>query len=89
MASLTRSRGQIVLAVVFTLLGLNAWAQVFNAVIGDGGDPAALVVLQIIVGASGLAAPANRCCRHVGPMCGGARRCHSRKCCLVLFCGGR
>lgn len=56
MASLTRSRGQIVLAVVFTLLGLNAWAQVFNAVIGDGGDPAALVVLQIIVGASGLAA---------------------------------
>ena len=52
---MARSRGSIVLVVLFTLLGLNAWAQVIDAIIG-GGDPTALVILQVLVGAAGIAA---------------------------------
>lgn len=53
---MARSRGRLVLAVVFTLLGLNAWAQVINASIGGSDDPAMLTLLQTLVGTTGIAA---------------------------------
>lgn len=53
---MARSRGRILLTVVFTLFGLNAWAQVINAAIGGGDDPMALIILQTLVGAAGIAA---------------------------------
>ena len=51
-----RSRASIILVVVFTLFGLNAWVQVINAIIGGSDDPRALVILQILVGTAGIAA---------------------------------
>jgi hypothetical protein len=53
---MARSRGSILLVAVFTLFGLNAWAQVLHAVMGGGGDPTALVMLQTLVGSAGIAA---------------------------------
>lgn len=53
---MARSRGRILLAVVFTVFGLNAWAQVFNAAIGGSDDPTALIILQTLVGTTGIAA---------------------------------
>lgn len=53
---MARSRGSIILVVIFTLFGLNAWVQVINAIIGGGDDPAALVILQTLVGTAGIAA---------------------------------
>ena len=53
---MARSRGSIILVVVFTLFGLNAWVQVINAAIGGSDDPMALVILQTLVGTAGTAA---------------------------------
>jgi hypothetical protein len=53
---MSRSRGSIILVVVFTLFGLNAWVQVINAIIGGSDDPTALVILQTLVGTAGIAA---------------------------------
>jgi hypothetical protein len=50
------SRGTIALGVVFLLLALNALAQGVLAVLGESGDPAALVALQACIGLAGLAA---------------------------------
>lgn len=54
--AMARSRGSIILVVIFTLFGLNAWVQVLNAIIGGSDDPTALVVLQTLVGTAGIAA---------------------------------
>lgn len=51
-----RARGQIVLAVLFTLLALNAWLQCALVVLGHSDDPTLLAVLQALVGAAGAAA---------------------------------
>ena len=51
-----RSRGTTVLAVVFLLLGLNALAQSALRVSGGSDDPPTLAVLQLVIGATGLAA---------------------------------
>ena len=53
---MARSRGSVILVAVFTLFGLNAWAQVINRIIGGSGDPTALVILQTLVGTAGIAA---------------------------------
>jgi hypothetical protein len=53
---MARSRVSIFLVVVFTLFGLNAWVQVIDVLAGGGGDPAALVMLQTLVGTAGIAA---------------------------------
>lgn len=53
---MVRSRGSIILVVLFTLFGLNAWVQVINTIIGGSDDPAALVILQTLVGTAGIAA---------------------------------
>lgn len=53
---MARSRGSIILVVVFTLFGLNAWVQVINSIIGGSDDPMALVILQTLVGTAGIAA---------------------------------
>ena len=53
---MARSRGSIILVVVFTLFGLNAWVQVINSIIGRNDDPTALVILQVLVGTAGIAA---------------------------------
>src|SRR5688500_5735341 len=54
--TMARSRGSIVLVVVFTLFGLNAWAQVIRAAVGGSEDPTALIILQTLVGTAGIAA---------------------------------
>jgi hypothetical protein len=45
-----RSRGRVVLAVVFVLFALNAWMQVVLVPLGRSGDPPALTLLQSVVG---------------------------------------
>ena len=49
-------RGRVVLAVIFALLALNAFAQVAVALAGGSGDPPPLVWLQALVGAVASAA---------------------------------
>ena len=56
MASTRPSRGRIALAAVLALLSLNALAQVVLVALGRSDDPAPLVALQMLVGASGAAA---------------------------------
>ena len=51
-----RPTGRVVLAVLFALLALNAWAQVLLVPFGRSGDPLALTVLQALVGTAGAAA---------------------------------
>ena len=51
-----RSRIRHLIAALFVLLGLNAWWQVVLALLGDGGDPQALILLQLVVGATAAAA---------------------------------
>jgi hypothetical protein len=46
----------VVLAVVFALFALNAWAQVALVPLGRTDDPPALTALQALVGAAGAAA---------------------------------
>lgn len=43
--------GRRILAVVFALLALNAWAQVVLVLVGRSGDPGLLTALQALVGA--------------------------------------
>ena len=49
-------RGRVVLAGVFLLLALNAWAQVLLVPLGRSGDPPALTGLQTMIGIAGTAA---------------------------------
>jgi len=51
-----RARGRIVLTVIFTLLALNAWAQVMLVLLGRSDDPPALTALQAMIGVAGGAA---------------------------------
>jgi len=51
-----RSRVRAALAVLFVLLGLNAWTQVALDLTGNGGEPPPLIALQALVGASAAAA---------------------------------
>jgi peptidoglycan/LPS O-acetylase OafA/YrhL len=51
-----RSRGRMVLAVVFALLALSAWWQVVNDVMDRANEPAILTGWQVLVGATGAAA---------------------------------
>jgi hypothetical protein len=51
-----RPRGRIVPAVVFGVLGLNAWAQVALVLLGRTSRPPALVALQALIGAAAAAA---------------------------------
>ena len=44
-----------IVAVVFLLFGLNAFAQMAATLFGSGGDPLLLVLLQTLVGAAGIA----------------------------------
>jgi hypothetical protein len=53
---MSRSRGSIILVIVFTLFGLNALVQAIRATIGGSDDPTALVILQTLVGTAGIAA---------------------------------
>ena len=46
----------IIQAVVFGLLGLNAWGQVVSVLLGRSDDPPVLTALQFAVGAAGVAA---------------------------------
>ena len=50
------SRGRMILAVLYALLALNAWAQVLVAPFGMSDDPPALMALQALIGACGAAA---------------------------------
>ncbi len=47
---------RIVLAVLFALLALNAWAQVVLTALGLSDDPAPLFILQLLSGAASAAA---------------------------------
>lgn len=49
-------RGRAVLAVVFWILALNAFAQVLLRLGGGSSDPAPLVGLQVLIGAAATAA---------------------------------
>lgn len=49
-------RGRVVLAGVFLLLALNAWAQVLLVPLGRSDDPASLTILQSLIGLAGTAA---------------------------------
>jgi hypothetical protein len=52
-----RSRGRVVLTLVFALLALNAWVQVvLRVLLGASADPAALTILQALIGLAGGAA---------------------------------
>ena len=51
-----RFDGSLVLAVVFALFALNAWAQVALVAVGRSDDPPALTGFQALVGAAGAAA---------------------------------
>ena len=51
-----RSRGRLVLTIVFALLAANALLQVLLALLGRSDDPAALTALQALVGGTGTAA---------------------------------
>jgi hypothetical protein len=48
-------RSRTVLAVVYALLALNAWAQALLPLIGRSDDPPALTAWQALVGATGAA----------------------------------
>ena len=50
-----RSVGSIVLTVIFALLAANAWVQVALVPLGESRDPATLMVLQLLVGATAAA----------------------------------
>ena len=50
---------RIAFAIIFALLGLNAWAQVLLTVAGRTGDPPALFILQFLSGAAAAAAAAG------------------------------
>jgi len=56
MAAVRRPPGRVALTVIFAALALNAWAQVLLVPLGRTSDPLPLVVLQALIGASGLAA---------------------------------
>ena len=45
----------LTVTVIFTLLALNAWAQVLFAVIGSGDDPLALLAMQTAIGGTAAA----------------------------------
>src|SRR5687768_17180924 len=51
-----RSRATVVLAMAFTLFGLNALAEVVLALVGRSDDPAALSLLQAVIGLTSVAA---------------------------------
>ena len=51
-----RPRGRIVVAVIFSLFALNAWAQVADNLIFGSSDPATLTLLQALVGSTALLA---------------------------------
>ena len=51
-----RKPGQIVLAVIYALLAVNAWAQVVLALRGELSDPPILIGLQSLIGIAGAAA---------------------------------
>jgi hypothetical protein len=51
-----RSRARVVIAVLFVLLGVNAWFEALDALFAGGGDPPALIFLQMVVGATAAAA---------------------------------
>ena len=51
-----RTRGQVVLVVVFAVLTLNAWGQVVLVALGYSNDPLTLVALQALIGTAGAAA---------------------------------
>jgi len=51
-----RKPGQIALALIYALLALNAWAQVFLALGGELSDPPILIGLQALIGIAGTAA---------------------------------
>lgn len=51
-----RTLGQVALAVIYSALALNAWAQVILAMAGRLADPLILMVLQGLIGIAGLAA---------------------------------
>ena len=51
-----RSRGRVVLAILFALLACNAWAQVLLVLLGRSNEPVALTVLQTLTGAAAAAA---------------------------------
>jgi len=55
-SSMPRSRGRVVLAVVFALLTLSAWWEVVNNVMGTNDSPPILSGWQTIVGAMGAGA---------------------------------
>ena len=50
-----RTRGRIVLTVVFALLALTAWVEVALVSLGVSEDPAALLALESLAGATGTA----------------------------------
>lgn len=52
----TRTRGQVVIAMLFGLLALNAWAQVGLVPLGRSDDPGTLSWLQGLVGLTAAAA---------------------------------
>ena len=52
--------GRVALALLFAVLALNAWAQVALVPFGRSDDPAALVALQTLIGATGAAAAGGR-----------------------------
>lgn len=51
-----RKPGQIALALIYAVLALNAWAQVFLALRGELSDPPGLIGLQALIGIAGTAA---------------------------------
>lgn len=51
-----RKPGQIILALIYGLLALNAWAQVLLALRGELSDPPVLIGLQSLIGIAGAAA---------------------------------
>ncbi|HUF28673.1 MAG TPA: hypothetical protein VMM18_16960 [Gemmatimonadaceae bacterium] len=49
-------RSRVALAVLFLLLSLNAWMQAADAALGRSIEPRALTLLQVLVGATAIAA---------------------------------
>jgi len=56
MSTARRPVGQVLLAVLFALLGVNAIVQVVLHLVGRNDDPTELMFLQTLIGASGLLA---------------------------------
>ena len=52
---MARSVGRTILSIVFALLALNAWAQGVLGLVGESSDPALLIALQAIIGATAAA----------------------------------